>query len=70
MPLIPIEFHFVAHRSSPVENIFGQDLAELFETSVVVVPDVAVRLAEFFGDLGECVALEEVKPERLSLIRR
>lgn len=68
MPLIPIEFQFVAHRSSPVENIFGQDLADLFKTSVVVVPDVAVGLAELLGDLGQRVAFKEVQPEGLSLI--
>jgi hypothetical protein len=63
-----IEFQLIAHGLSPVQFIFGQVFAELFKTSIMVIPDVGVGLAQLLSDLCERVALKEVQAECLSLI--
>ena len=43
-------------------------LAQLLKTSIVMISNVGEGLAQFLSNLGECVALEEMQPERLPLI--
>ena len=41
---------------------------ELFKSPVEMVANVPKRLPPFLGDLGQCVALKKMQPERLPLV--
>jgi hypothetical protein len=45
-------------------------LAQLVERSIVVVPDVSERLAQFSADLCQRVSIEKVEAQGLALISR
>jgi hypothetical protein len=45
-------------------------LPQLIKASVVVIPDVAVRLAELCRDFGECKPVKKVQSQRCPLILR
>jgi hypothetical protein len=47
---------------------FYQVFAELLKTSIVVVSDVGIRLAEFLSDLRKRVPLEKVESQCFSLV--
>ena len=68
MPLLLIEFQLVAHGLSSLQCVIVQVFAELLKTSIVMVPDIGIGLAQLVGDLGEGVALKEMQPQRFSLI--
>jgi hypothetical protein len=59
-PRLPIGFQLVAHRLSPVRFAFGEVFAELLKTSIVMVSDVGVGLAELLSNLFERVALKKM----------
>src|SRR5580700_8266724 len=70
MPRLLIGLQYIAHRLSPIQFGLGQVPAKLFNTTIVVISDVGVGLAQLLGNLGERVTFKEVQPERVSLIRR
>src|ERR1700730_5637063 len=68
MPRLLIGIHLITHGLSAVQFVLGEVFAELFKTSIVMIPDVRVGLTQLLSDLCERIAFEKVQPERLSLI--
>src|ERR1700730_12190938 len=64
------QFQLVTHGLSNGQSVFGQMFAELLKTTIVVVSDIGIRLAQLFSNLCECVSLKKMQPQRFPLLPR
>jgi len=56
MPLLLIGFHLITYGLSPVQFVLGNVFAEFFKTTVVMISDVGVGLAQLLSNLGEGIS--------------